>query len=125
VRTDATRLAFAAALLALAGCAGRPLEPTTPPTPAATTVDCADATCGLPADVRAWLVDRDECDHFRGEPWPEGDTDADRARRRQLVDGIRTACAGVDARLDDLRSHYRDDLAVLTALARFTEPAGP
>ena len=75
--------------------------------------------CRYPADVRAFLDDRDLCDHFREEPWPESDSDADRMRRRQIVDGIRTACAGTDRQLDDLLARYRDDRRIMQLLSQF------
>ena len=81
--------------------------------------------CRYPADVRAYLEDRDLCDHFRGEPWPEGDTEADFARRRELLEGMRTSCAGMDQRLAGLRTRYRDDAAVMQVLAEFEDRIAP
>ena len=75
--------------------------------------------CGFPADVRAFVDDRDLCDHFRGEPWPEGDSAEDRARRQEIVEGVRTACAGTDRRLDALKHRYRDDQGVMRVLAGY------
>ena len=41
---------------------------------------CATGQCekaqkipGLPSDVKSFVDQRDGCDHFRGEPWAEGD----------------------------------------------------
>lgn len=86
-------------------------------TPAASTEH--EGYCGFPADVRAFLDDRDLCDHFRGEPWPKGDSADARARRRELIDGVRTACAGTDRRLDALKVRYRDDPAIMQLLSGF------
>lgn len=77
--------------------------------------------CSLPADVRAFVADRELCDHFRGEPWPEGDSDADRERRRHLVDGARRECAGSDRRLAALKSRYAGNPSVMLLLSRYDE----
>lgn len=75
--------------------------------------------CRYPADVRAFLDDRDLCDHFRGEPWPESDSETDRARRRQLIHGMKTTCAGTDHRLTELRIRYREVAAIQQLLSQF------
>jgi hypothetical protein len=75
--------------------------------------------CSLPADVRAFVEDRDGCDHFRSEPWPEGDDEQARERRRFLIDAMRTGCAGTDKALEALLQRYRDDPAVMKVLAEF------
>ncbi|GAB2514441.1 hypothetical protein [Lysobacter humi (ex Lee et al. 2017)] len=129
MRTELTVLALA---VALAGCASAPAGDRV--SSAGTPVVAAPGSCvpprlstagadlcAYPADVRAFVEDRDACDHFRGEPWPETDSDADRARRRALVEGVRTACAGTDRRLADLRARYRDDARVIALLAPFEE----
>lgn len=117
MRTESVALVLVALL---GGCAAR--GTTTPGggdvTGPATTVDArVSAGAALPADVRAFIEDRDLCDHFRSEPWPEGDSAQDRARRRELVEGVRTACAGTDRRLTDLRRRYAGDATVIRALA--------
>lgn len=119
------RTEFAALLagLALAGCASAPTHPVH--APAAQADACSARTCALPAEVRAFIEDRDLCEHFRGEPWPEGDSAADRARRRELMDGVRTSCAGSEARLAALRSRYATDAVVMAALAGYAEQLAP
>lgn len=81
--------------------------------------DTPPGWCALPNDVRAFVEDRDTCDHFRGEPWPESDSDADRARRREILEAIRTNCAGTDARLAELRRRYAAMPDVLDLLASY------
>ena len=112
-----------AGVLAVAACAGTRERSG----PADAGVACAppaavthhEEYCGFPADFRAFVDDRDLCDHFRGEPWPEGDTAEDRARRQEIVEGVRTACAGTDRRLDALKRRYRDDPAIMRALSGY------
>ncbi len=130
MRTD--RL-IAALLLACAaaGCAGVPAQrEASAPAPATPSLACAalDATspdgCALPADVRAFVEDRALCDHFRGEPWPESDSEEDRRRRRELVDGVRMHCAGIDRRLVDLKRLHGADARIAGLLARYEERVG-
>jgi hypothetical protein len=131
------RTEFAALLASLALCAcasaARPAAPASPVAPVHNVAACvlpggpvvrADF-CGYPADVRAFLEDRDACDHFRGEPWPESDSDADRERRRQLIDGVRTGCAGTDARLAALKARYAGDPPVVALLSTFDADIEP
>ena len=73
--------------------------------------------CDYPHEVRVFLSQRESCDHFRGEPWPEGEDAAALARRKQLLDAMATFCKGSDARLAELRAAYRDDVEVSGALA--------
>ena len=75
--------------------------------------------CDYPADVRVFLDDRALCDHFRGEPWPEGDAAEDRERRHEIVDGVRAACTGTDRRLDALKNRYANDPAVMRVLSGY------
>lgn len=132
MRTEIALGALCALAAALAGCASAPVATRNdvadvPPATAAT--PCIAATrpvarpdlCGHPADVRAFIEDRDACDHFRSEPWPEGDTDEDRQRRRQLVEGVRTSCAGTDRRLAELKRRYAGDARIRALLAGFED----
>ncbi|GAB6197153.1 hypothetical protein [Lysobacter xanthus] len=126
------RLPLALLVLTLAGCACTAPRATAPPPPVATSTPattCApplgrdpfDGWCALPDDVRTYVDDRDACDHFRGEPWPETDSTADRARRREILDGLRTACAGTDARLAALKHLHADDARAMSVLADYDE----
>lgn len=67
----------------------------------------------FPAEVTAFMVDRDGCDHFRGEePF-------DAERRAYLNESIRELCSGTDARLARLRQRYAADPDVIAALAPY------
>ncbi|QSX78004.1 hypothetical protein [Agrilutibacter solisilvae] len=73
------------------------------------------------------MDDRDGCDHFRGEPSPEGNTADDRERRQQLVDAVRRLCAGTDRRLEALLELHRDNADAMRVLATYERniEAGP
>ncbi|TCP67922.1 hypothetical protein [Sphingomonas sp. PP-CE-1G-424] len=65
------------------------------------------ASAGMPADVRAFVAKRTQCDHFRGEePY-------DAARAADLDRRMRATCTGTDATLARLkRAHHRDRTAM-------------
>ena len=81
--------------------------------------------CDYPHEVRAFIDQRDSCDHFRGEPWPEGDSAHERERRRALTSAMKTACTGTDVRLLALRMKYRDDAGIVAALATYENDIEP
>lgn len=75
-----------------------------PPSP-----DAAQATA-FPQEVTSFMVDRDSCDHFRGEEPTDGE------RRAFLAESISELCTGTDAKLALLRKRYADDPSVIAAL---------
>lgn len=129
-----TELALLIAVLALPGCAAAPVpsdapaatatpaaaKPSVTPCPAPESIRRA-GLCRHPADVRAFVDDRDLCQRLRDEPWPEGDSEDERARRRALVEGVSVACAGMDSRLSALKARYADDPSVTLLLSGFAE----
>jgi hypothetical protein len=77
--------------------------------------NAADEPVAFPAEVTAFMVDRDGCDHFRGEePY-----DAERAA--YLDQSIRELCTGSDARLARLRRRYAENAEVIAALDKYEE----
>lgn len=75
----------------------------------------ADEPKPFPSAVTAFMVDRDGCDHFRGEePYDED-------RRVFLEENIRQLCTGTDARLAKLRKRYADNPDVIAALAQYED----
>ena len=80
-----------------------------PPSP-----DAAQSTA-FPDEVTSFMVDRDSCDHFRGEePY-------DRERRAYLAESIAEFCTGSDARLSLLRRRYAENPSVMAALRGYED----
>ncbi|MGV3769389.1 MAG: hypothetical protein ACO1NM_05120 [Sphingobium phenoxybenzoativorans] len=69
----------------------------------------------FPPAVTAFMIDRDGCDHFRGEEA----YDADRAAF--LEENLRQLCTGTDARLAALRGRYAGNPDVIAALAHYED----
>lgn len=69
----------------------------------------------FPAEVTTFMVDRDGCDHFRGEePY-----DAERAA--YLEQSIRELCTGSDEKLARLRRRYAAEPDVVAALDNYED----
>lgn len=64
----------------------------------------------FPQEVTAFMVDRDGCDHFRGEEAYDAE------RRAYITENIAELCQGTDARLAMLRRRYAGDRSVTAAL---------
>ncbi|HZX79736.1 MAG TPA: hypothetical protein VFE72_02130 [Lysobacter sp.] len=125
-------LPFALALAACAGCATTAPQKTASPAPVAApklVLSCpapakrdAFATwCDLPADVRAFVDDRDTCEEFRAAPWPSSESPVDRQRRGEIVEGLRTSCAGLERRLTELRQRHASNAPVAALLAAYQQ----
>ncbi len=123
---------------ALGGCAARPFSAFEDPRPEGrlslrerSQCEVPDAPgdranwCDYPHEIRAFIDRRDGCDHFRGEPWPEGDSPAERERRQELKAAMKAACSGTDVELARLRGKYRDDADVAAALMAFEDDIEP
>ncbi|EQB32106.1 hypothetical protein M529_11500 [Sphingobium ummariense RL-3] len=77
--------------------------------------DAAASAEAFPDEVTAFMVERDSCDHFRGEePY-----DAD--RRAYIEESIAELCTGTDAKLATLRRRYAANPAVTRALSGYEE----
>ncbi|WP_157481153.1 MULTISPECIES: hypothetical protein [unclassified Lysobacter] len=81
--------------------------------------------CQQPHEVRAFLERYDLCEHWAGEPSPEGNDADDRERRKEIGDGVRSACTGNDRRLAELRRRYRNVPAVAALLSELEPNYGP
>lgn len=79
----------------------------------------AFATGGYPQDVSGYIERREVCDHFRAEPWPEGETSDERERRDFISAQLRHHCKGSDQALRYLKAKYRDNPAVLKRLEEY------
>lgn len=79
---------------------------------------CAGAAVAqnLPADVAAFVADREQCDHFRGEePY-------DAERGREIDAALDRYCRGTDARLAALKKKYaKGPASVSKMLAGFED----
>lgn len=67
----------------------------------------------LPRDVRAYVVRRDTCDHFRGEDSPEA------ARSKEIEAATIRFCTGADRQLARLKRAYAHNRAVQRRLDRY------
>jgi len=126
VRSNPTTAALLPLLLAC-GNAGAAAGP-----PVASTPTCDPQAsdrpdyCGFPADVRAFVDDRDACDHWRGEPWATDeeirdtpdptDREAQVDRRKEIIDAVNASCTGTDKRLAALKTAYASDSHVMQLL---------
>jgi hypothetical protein len=73
------------------------------------------ASAEFPSDVANFKERRDICDHFRGEePYNE-------ERRKFLEENLKKYCTGSDKELASLKTKYRNNEAVLKALAGYEE----
>nr|WP_245405713.1 hypothetical protein [Sphingobium sp. Sx8-8] len=69
----------------------------------------------FPDEVTRFMVDRDGCDHFRGEEAYDAE------RRAYLQENIAELCTGTDGRLAMLRQRYARDPAVIAALSGYDD----
>lgn len=89
---------------------------------------CATEQCemaqkipNLPSDVESFVNQRDGCDHFRGEPWDDGDEPVIKERREFIFQNIKDLCTGTDRRLEELRNKYRHDPAIVEFLTEYED----
>lgn len=78
----------------------------------------ATPQANLPQEVEAFIVDRDACDHFRGEP-TEGHSPEQVERRAFVEESLEIHCAGTDRRLAALKKRYSENPEASSALARY------
>jgi hypothetical protein len=72
-----------------------------------------------PADVAAFIEQRDLCDHFRGEdPYDE-------ERKKFLEKNIIELCTGTDSKLANLKEKYRGNSTVIERLSLYEEDIEP
>jgi hypothetical protein len=70
---------------------------------------------GQTADIQYFIVDRNDCDHWRGEEA------YDAARGRDIAAAIAKSCAGIDTRAKTLRLRYKTNPVVSALLARYPD----
>lgn len=90
--------------------------------------------CSYPADVRAFLDERDACDYFRGEPWSTDEELAnanmeERAsaieRRKDIEAAIKENCTGTDKRLAKLKARHAGAPDILRVLGEYEDDIEP
>ncbi|MCW3834607.1 hypothetical protein ACFQ1E_03930 [Sphingomonas canadensis] len=72
---------------------------------------------GVPAEVQQWVIRRQGCEHWAGEP------DFDAQRRKQIEDAVAELCPGIDKTLAALNKKYAGDAKVMKVLKEY-EPLG-
>ncbi len=89
---------------------------------------CATEQCekaekipNLPDDVKAFVNQRDGCDYFRSEPWPEGNYPGAKERRSFISNNLKELCTGTDMRLRTLRKKYRHNQVLNELLNGYEE----
>ncbi|QOT71672.1 MULTISPECIES: hypothetical protein [Sphingobium] len=98
-----------------------PMKPSVvniPPPPYVPDLPPSDGAADIqpfPDEVTRYMVDRDSCDHFRGEEA------YDPERLAYLQDNIAALCTGTDARLALLRHRYAHVPAVISALSGYDD----
>jgi hypothetical protein len=101
-------------LIALMMCGFVPACANTPPPQ--TDNFGAPFAANVPNDVRLFIVRRQACDHFRGEPR------GDYAERDKFLNAqIDETCTGTDAALTALKTRYQNDMAITKMLSEYEE----
>lgn len=71
-----------------------------------------------PEEVKAFIAERDTCEHFRGEP-SEGSSPEQIERRTFIADSLDIYCSGTDKRLAALKRRYQNNRSVMQRLNRY------
>jgi len=69
----------------------------------------------LPADVISFTLQRDECDHFRGEEAYDAEREADISFK------LKETCTGTDKALANLRKKYADQQSIFETLKKYED----
>lgn len=109
--------------LMLSACASSPPVPPPPPPAKVPTTSLTSWTdnfgsvrnASIPQDVREFIIERQGCDHFRGE------VGYNKERAAFLNEKIDELCTGSDKKLYDLRVKYVDDAITIKALGEFDD----
>ena len=74
----------------------------------------------FPPEVKKFIVHRDVCDHFRGEPY-EGNSPEQIERREFIIQSIEIYCPGTDRQLAALKKRYKNNSEAIKHLTRYEE----
>ena len=77
--------------------------------------DQSTSTGALPPDVLAFKIQRDSCDHFRGEEGYNAE------RREFLAKALARSCTGTDRALAQLRQRFSANAAVMAVLKDYED----
>ena len=75
----------------------------------------AASTDALPPEVLTFKIQRDSCDHFRGEEGYNAE------RRDFLAKALARSCTGTDQALAQLRQRFSANAAVMTVLKDYED----
>lgn len=70
----------------------------------------------MPKDVAEFLKRGELCEHFRQEPWPEGESEEETERRKFIAKQIEEFCTGLPETRLNLQEKYRGKPSVLEKL---------
>lgn len=74
---------------------------------------------GAAPELAQYIERREVCEHFREEPWPEGE-DAEARERRDFIAAQREQyCSGADQGLRELKARHAGDPQALGRLERY------
>lgn len=71
----------------------------------------------LPADVEKFVKQRNGCDYYRGEPYPEDEGGRD--RREFLIENMKRLCTGSDKELARLKVKYQSSPKIMKILEKY------
>lgn len=77
------------------------------------------ATELYPQEVSEYIERREACDHFRGEPWPEGASNEERERRDFIAAQLKRYCKGSDQAIRALKAKYKNNRVVIDRLEKY------
>ena len=72
-----------------------------------------------PLDVAQFIERRELCEHFRQEPWPEGESVEEMKRREFIASQFERYCKGSDQAIRDLKKKYANNRAVTNRLEKY------
>ncbi|MDH4556947.1 hypothetical protein E8F11_17545 [Pseudomonas sp. BN417] len=74
---------------------------------------------GYPSDVAQYIERRELCEHFRGEPWPEGGSVEEKERRAFITSQFERYCKDSDQAIEKLKKKYTNNQAVMNRLEKY------
>lgn len=72
-----------------------------------------------PPEVAEYIAQREICEHFREEPWPEGSSVEDKERREFIAARYKRYCTGSDQTARELKGKYKNNRTVMDRLEKY------